>query len=299
MLIQIQHLALAATAMLSLASACLAGALGNIAPLPRPTLGIRGLKRGAALRDYPAFAAIEPLMRWLAALIARAPLTGARTRIAQRVAEAGDALGLDADECLALACLSGATFAVAGGLIASALDIAPGWALLFAAFGVAMPLERVRSLGTKRKRRLARELPAAIDLIALCMGAGLDFANALGLLVTRPSTADSPLAAEFGRVLSEIALGRTRGEALSALALRAPIDAVRDFTAAVIQAELKGNPLREAIAIQARVLRMRRSVRAEEAAARASVLLAFPLLLLLASLLLLMLGPFFVNGVEL
>jgi tight adherence protein C len=162
-----------------------------------------------------------------------------------------------------------------------------------------LPLERVRGVAATRKRRIARDLPAAIDLLALCMGAGLDFAGALSLLVARPASGDSPLTAELARVLSEAALGRTRAEALSALASRVPIDAVRDFTAAVIQAELQGNPLRDAIAIQARMSRMRRSARAEQAAARASVLLAFPLLLLLGALLLLMLGPFLVNGVEL
>jgi tight adherence protein C len=140
-------------------------------------------------------------------------------------------------------------------------------------------------------------LPAAIDLIALCMGAGLDFVGALARVANDAGDARSPLVHELRGVLRELALGETRARALAALAERLPVQAVHDFTAAVIQAERMGNPLRDAIEIQARTLRARRSVLAEEAAARAAVLLVFPLLLLLAAIVLLMLGPFVVNGV--
>ena len=291
-------LAFASAALLGTACARLSYALARIAPTPRPALGPRGLQRGIALQTYPGFALLEPTMRWLAALVAHVPLGAARAHLDQRLVEAGDALGLDADECLALSCLGGVAGAIAAQVGVHALAVDGRWTPVLAASFAALPLERVRSTAALRKRRIARELPAAIDLVALCMGAGLDFAGAIAMLVARPSDARSPLAAEFRRLLSELSLGRTRSDALGALAARAPTDALRDFTSAVIQAEQKGNPLQDAIAIQARTLRMRRSALAEEAAARAAVLLAFPLLLLLASLLLLMLGPFIVNGVD-
>jgi tight adherence protein C len=292
-------LAVSAVATLSIASACVAYTLARIAPRPRPVLGTRGVQRSAALRAHASFALFEPCLRWLAAAIGRLPLVRVRRRLDAHLIEAGEIFGLDADECLALSCASGALAFGVGAWWARALDASAAWAACAAAVGAVLPLERVRGVAATRKRRIARDLPAAIDLLALCMGAGLDFAGALSLLVARPASGNSPLTAELARVLSEAALGRTRAEALSALASRVPIDAVRDFTAAVIQAELQGNPLRDAIAIQARMSRMRRSARAEQAAARASVLLAFPLLLLLGALLLLMLGPFLVNGVEL
>lgn len=91
-------------------------------------------------------------------------------------------------------------------------------------------------------------------------------------------------------------MGRTRREALLSFAERMPSTAARNFVNAVVQAEDKGNPLVEVLQVQAHVLRTRRSVAGEEAAARASVLLALPLVLLLGCILLVMLGPFLVNG---
>jgi tight adherence protein C len=63
----------------------------------------------------------------------------------------------------------------------------------------------------------------------------------------------------------------------------------------VVQAEEKGNPLAEVLQIQATMLRMRRSVAAEESAARAGVLMMGPLMLIFATIMLIILGPFAVN----
>ena len=74
------------------------------------------------------------------------------------------------------------------------------------------------------------------------------------------------------------------------------VRAVRDFVHAVIQAEQKGNPLARVLQVQGRMLNMRRSVAAEEAAARAGVLLIIPMICLMGSVLLLLMGPFMVQG---
>ena len=70
------------------------------------------------------------------------------------------------------------------------------------------------------------------------------------------------------RMLQELDLGHTRRKALEGLAERVPTEPVRDFVASVVQAEDKGTPLAEVLSVQARMLRMRRSVRAEESAAK-------------------------------
>jgi tight adherence protein C len=158
---------------------------------------------------------------------------------------------------------------------------------------------RLYEQARSRKRIIARRLPVAIDLVVLCMGAGLDFTGALELVVEELGEPDDPLSCELRRVLQELAMGRARRRVLAELAERVPSATVCDFAHAVIQAEEKGNPLADVLQVQAQVLRLRRSVAAEEAAARAGVLFVLPLLLLLAAVLLVLFGPFIVNGVGL
>jgi tight adherence protein C len=274
-------------------------ALAKVRPLPRPMLGHRGLQRSEALREVLGFAVAEPVVRWLAALVARFPGTDVRTAIESELVRAGAFLGLGVDECLALSALGGLAAGTAGELARRWLDLGAVWPACAALLGLCAPWLRVRSESERRQRSISRALPAAIDLLALAMSAGLDFTGAVELLVAELRESREPLVTELERVLQELAMGTTRSQALLALAKRAPCAAVRDFVGAVVQAEQKGNPLTEVLVIQGRMLRMRRSVAAEEAAARASVLLVLPMMLLLAAVVLLMLGPFLVNGMGL
>ncbi|MFI5307136.1 MAG: type II secretion system F family protein [Polyangiales bacterium] len=276
--------------------AMLAYRLALVAPLPRPTLGHRGLQRTRALHEAPAFATLEPALRWLAALIARIPSPGLRAPIETELLRSGDFLGLCPDECLALCALAAVSSALLAQLARRWLDHGAAWPLLVVALAAPAPWLRVRAESARRQRSVARSLPQAIDLLALAMSAGLDFTGALDLLVRELHTHRDPFVEELTRLLQELTMGSTRSKALLALAARVPCAAIHDFVGAAVQAEQKGNPLAEVLGIQARMLRMRRSVAAEEAAARASVLLVLPMMLMLAAVVLLMLGPFIVNG---
>ncbi len=292
----IDELSVLATAAIALGLALAAYALARIAPLSRPLLGPRGLQRGRALSASGVFALGEPCLRWLGAVVARLPLAPVRDHVRAALTRSGELLGLCADELLALCVLAAAAAAATAALTAPWLGLGPASLAAVTALGAAAPWLHVRAEGERRQRRIARALPAAIDLLALAMGAGLDFTGALGLLVRELPDAEDPLVQELARVLQELAMGHTRRQALAALALRAPCNAMQDFVAAVTQAEHRGNPLAEVLCIQARVLRLRRSVSAEEAAARASVLLVLPMTLLLGAILLIVLGPFIVHG---
>ena len=131
-------------------------------------------------------------------------------------------------------------------------------------------------------------------MISLAMSAGLDFPGSVRR-VADAQVSGSAIRDEMHRMLRDLELGHTRSRALRSFASRIPTDEVTDFVAAVIQAEAKGNPLREVLHIQAGMLRMRRSVRAEEIAARSSLLLVAPLGLLLVSLLLIIAGPLMIT----
>lgn len=290
-------LALTCTAAAALAAGALGLWLSRVPLPPRPTLGHRGWMRRRALDA--GFALVEPPMRVLAAYVAVLPLAPVRVRLARLIAQAGDHLGLDADDCLALSLLGAGSFGTAAAGFVHYAHLPGPWVAAAIALGAALPFLSLRERRALRERQIARALPAAIDLAALCMGAGLDFAGALELLVREADTTHDHLAQELQRVLQELSMGRTRREALLGFAERTSSTAARNFVNAVVQAEDKGNPLVEVLQVQAHVLRTRRSVAGEEAAARASVLLALPLVLLLGCILLIMLGPFLVNGMGL
>jgi tight adherence protein C len=143
----------------------------------------------------------------------------------------------------------------------------------------------------KRIKQVNRGLPFVIDLMALAMSAGLDFPGAIRQVVEKSSDQSDALVEEFTRLLQELQLGRTRKQALTDFSDRVPTDQVVEFVNAVLQAEAKGNPVADVLQIQAGVSRLRRSVRAEELAAKAGVAMVGPLFLLFFCIMLLVMAP--------
>jgi len=266
-------------------------------PVDTPRLGMRGLKRQQALTEGGSFVSIEPLMRMVAGWVAHLPLGDKRRDIDEMLKHSGDWLGLTANEFVALSLMGGVGFA-GFGLAAVYLAGLPSiLVFFFAGLGLILPYVRASGEQQKRFKEVNRSLPGAIDLASLCMGAGLDFPGSIRQIVDKAGRRDS-LVDEFQVILQELDLGRTRRQALENFADRCPTEAVRDFVGTVIQSEEKGNPLAEVLRIQANMLRMRRSVMAEESAARAAVLMMGPLMLIFGAIILVLLGPFIVNSMN-
>jgi tight adherence protein C len=283
-------------------TALLGFALSSVSAAKRPLLGYRGNQRQKALRSLP-FRLLEPVLRYVAGLWSTfwslrrlreldRRLVALQSRHLQR---AGDYLGLDAHEYSALCVLSAAIFGVVGYLLSEFAEQGYLYTVPGLAFGAALPYVQVEGELRRRLRAVRRSLPAAIDLAALCVSAGLDFPSALRAVVANADENDV-LKTEFGRILDGLDIGHTRREALRGFERRVPLDAVHELVRALIQAEEKGTPIAEALAVQARMGRMQRSIAAEEAAARAGVLLILPMMLLLGCILLLLLGPLIVTG---
>ncbi len=272
----------------------------NLASTPSeapPKLGLRGLKRQQALAAGAGFALVEPIVRKMAGWVAHLPIRDLRRRAAVMLSMSGDFLGLTANEFIALIALGGVGGLLIGTVISIGLGTTMMLALAMGGFGAFMPYSMVSSEGQRRRNSIERELPATIELIALCMSAGLDFTGAVKQATADHGLAASPLREEMRRILRELELGHSRRRALEALAQRVPSDSVRDFVAAVVQSEERGNPLRDVLRIQASVLRTRRSILAEESAAKASVAMIGPLVMLLTATLLLLAGPLFMRAV--
>jgi len=254
-------------------------------------LGLRGLKRRRALEKVPLWATLEPLVRWLGARFAALLSVGQKRTLNHQIALAGDYMGLLAEEVVgfSLVCAILGIFvgAVAGALTGMGGIMVIGCCLL----GAILPQMQVSGAAADRMKNVNRRLPYAIDLLALAMGAGLDFPGAVRQVVEKSGAPEEPVVEEFTLLLQSLQLGRTRRQALEEFAARVPINSVVEFVGSLVQAEMRGNPVVEVLRIQAEVSRRQRSVRAEEAASKAGVAMIVPLVLVFVAILILIVAP--------
>ncbi len=147
-------------------------------------------------------------------------------------------------------------------------------------------------LVTRRQTNIRMALPDALDLLVICMEAGLGIDQAMvrvgeEMAVTAPS-----LAEEFQIINREQRAGKPRLDAWRSMAERLDIEFVRQFVTMLVQTERFGTPIAHALGVFADTLRSRRMQSAEEVAAKTGVKLLFPLVLFIfPSIFLVSLGP--------
>ena len=154
----------------------------------------------------------------------------------------------------------------------------------------------LRELALKRLREIARRLPYALDLIAMAMDAGATFYEASKAVVR--DDPNDPLNEELGMVVREIDFGRSRQDALTHLGQRINVEGLDSILSAVLQAEALGTPLAMVLKLQANLLRMRRSMRAERKAGEAAVKILVPSMLILMSVVIIIFAPVIVRAIE-
>jgi tight adherence protein C len=158
-----------------------------------------------------------------------------------------------------------------------------------AAAGFFLPDLLVRNAGQKRQTAIRKALPDSLDMLTVCVEAGLGFDAALSQVARNT---EGPLAAEFARVLQEMQFGKSRTEALRGLSERAAAAELRVFVSALVQASELGIPVAQVLREQAREMRMRRRQLAEEKAQKVPVKILFPLIFcLFPALFVVILGP--------
>jgi tight adherence protein C len=264
------------------------------APAHPPTrLGVRGLKRLRSVERGGVWAHVEPLVRWLAARVAPLVRGELRTKIDREIMLAGDFLGLTPEEFVGLSVLSCVGGLALGAVLTALLHKPAIWIVVAATAGAMLPYLQLSGTGQDRIKRIHNGLPYLIDLLALSLGAGLDFPGALRQVADKASDADDPLMEEVGFMLQELQIGKTRRQALLEFKSRVPGDSVNEFVSSVVQAEERGNPLAEVLKIQAATSRQRRSLRGEEAAAKASFKLLAPALMVFGTCMIIIAGPLF------
>lgn len=266
-------------------------------PIVAPS-GERGHRRLEARARHTWFRAMEPPIRSVARVIAALPIRSTRALLSHRLRMAGRPLGLDPDELLATILFSAALASAAGAWLSEAAVGSPGpGSVLGALMGAALPWFKVDDAARRRIREVCRGLPQAIDLVALAMNAGLDFTGAVRQVAQR-TPPSSPMGFELAHLLHKLSIGNSRREALEGLAARVPAQPVRQFVAAVTQAEKQGTPLARVLGVQAKVMRTRRSQAAEQAAARAAILILGPLMLIFTCVFIVLLGPFAIKAIR-
>ena len=265
---------------------------------PLPESGERGIRRRQAMETHSLFQKLEPMLRALSQLVSRHPWPELHRRAAGAAQKAGYPFGIDGSDLTALSLVCSVLGALIFAALASELDRAAQAGILIGIlFGAAAPWFKMQDAAKHRFLSVCRGLPGVVDLISLSMESGLDFMNAISQTADRLAP-DSPLRFELEHMLHKMKLGRDRSEVLLSFAERIPAPTVQQFTAAVIQAEQRGTPLAEVLAIQAKVQRSKRSQAAEQAAARAAVLLIAPLMLIFACVFIIIMGPFIVKFVR-
>ena len=254
-------------------------------------LGMRGLRRQRALRENQSWAQVEPLIRWLGVRVGGVLTDEQYVNIDRKLSLAGDFLGLTPEEYVALSLLSLIGGVTVGLLFGTVTGIGPLLAIVVGPVGAMLPYLAISDAGEKRLKQVNRGLPYVIDLMALAMSAGQDFPGAVRQVVEKSSDPNDALVEEFALILQELSLGITRRQAMEGFARRAPSETVAEFVGAVVQAEDRGNPVAGVLQVQASVSRVRRTVRAEENAAKAGVAMVGPLLLLFLCIMLLVMAP--------
>lgn len=273
-------------------------ALGIVAVFSQPGRAELSPQRQAAIAtghadrktvfENPAF---RPLLWILLSITHHLNLPKSKAFLRRQLVAAGSPNYYTAEEYLALSLLAGLGLGVVLEAVYVLLtgEFSVSTIVLGLVVGAVLSIYQIVDKASRRLRDITKQLPYALDLVSLAMGAGATFTEALRT-ITRENDADA-LNVEFKALLAEIELGTTRQAALQNLARRAPLTSVQSLVASVIQAEQLGTPLATVLHDQATLLRMQRSARAENKAAVASVRILVPCLLLVAAVIFTVFGP--------
>ena len=158
--------------------------------------------------------------------------------------------------------------------------------------GILLPDFALRRKIRRRQEEITDALPDGLDLLVVCVEAGLGL-NAAFVKITEEFRLSSPaLSEEFDIVNREMVAGKPRQEALRALSERTGVEDVKSLVAMLVQTEKLGTSLAQSLRVHSDSLRMRRRQKAEEAAAKTTIKLVFPLVFLLfPALFIVILGP--------
>jgi len=227
---------------------------------------------------------IYPMARKLGEFAIRFTPQNALQSIARNLELAGNPGRMDPTMFLALQFIAALVF---GGLLILAFSFGKGafplgQRMMFSIggfiIGFLFPRLWITSKINSRQKNIRKAMPDALDLLTICVEAGLGFDAALAKVSEKW---ESELSLSFARVIQEIQLGKIRRDALRDMADRMGIPEMTSFVAAVIQSEQLGVSMAKVLRIQSDQMRIRRRQRAEEEAHKAPIKMLVPMALLI------------------
>jgi tight adherence protein C len=161
--------------------------------------------------------------------------------------------------------------------------------LAAAGLGWIAPDQWLKQQANRRRRQIDDAIPDTIDLLTICLDAGLTFDAAMQRIADK---VEGPLRDEMAVMLTEVRYGRPRDEALQAMAERVASSDLTAFVNAVSQSQKLGTSIGDTVRIQAAELRRRRRQAAEEKAGQASLKMLFPMIgCIFPTLFIVLMGP--------
>jgi tight adherence protein C len=177
--------------------------------------------------------------------------------------------------------LFGCAYFLYGVMIQRVLSHVLPISLLLGVLGCFLPNLWLRSRVQARQRDVLHALPNVLDLLMVCIEAGLGFDAAVARVAERPEVRGSPLHEEMMRMHLEVRAGRPREEALRGLGERTGVQELKALVGAFIQTERLGTSLGKTLRVHAESARVQRRLRAEERAQLAPLKMLFPTVLFL------------------
>ena len=201
---------------------------------------------------------------------------GTNEKMLKRFAEAGLGGSHVADIFFVVQGLCLIIGAVLGSLLASDLVF---WMLAGGTVGYMAPDIWLGSRQRRRRHRIRRSIPDMVDLLVICVGAGLGLDQALLRVSEELSLSHPEIAEEIAHVMLERRAGASRADAWAAFAQRVHIEELTNFVSMLSETDRFGSPITKALSDFSEELRTKRRQLAEEAAAKTKVKIIFPLVI--------------------
>jgi tight adherence protein C len=238
---------------------------------------------------------VFPLARKVGEIATKFTPQNALNNIFKQLELAGSPANLDPTMFLALQFVAALAF---GGFLILVFAFAKiGWPIgarliiiiIFFILGFYFPQLWLSSRISKRQIEVRKAMPDALDLLTICVEAGLGFDAAMAKVSAKW---ENELSLSFARVIQEVQLGKLRREAMRDMSDRLGLAEMTSFVAAVIQSELLGVSMAKVLRIQSEQMRVKRRQLAEEQAHQAPIKMLIPMaLLIFPSLMIVLLTP--------
>jgi len=235
---------------------------------------------------------MRPAIERLGSMLSRSTPQKARQDLLNRLELAGRPGNLTPEDFAAVRLVAAAVFGALGVLVGLLLAN-PVYLVIALVIGVIlgyyMPVLWLKQKVDARKSEIQKGLPDALDLLVICVDAGLGFDAALARVTDKYKNA---LSEQLSKALREVSLGRPRLEALDEMGRNSGVEDLHNFIQAVIQSEQFGTGIGKILRIQADEMRRKRRQRAQERGAQATLKMMLPMVgCIFPTLWIVLLGP--------